>query len=224
MALSTEILTLANSALYAFRTEIRASSRPQCFWDNRRYEGLPHRFNEDSGALNLACCRHSLACALLAEELAVGNFVDKDSAYTAALIHDIGRLALAVIQPAKYADLLKSTEEEPCDVLKRERELFEIDHCQAGCWLVEAWKLPRTFVDVTAHHHSKPENRTSDMVVLVRHACLLADALGFAAARSLESPSYQEVLEELSERERRRFCQSPEELSLKIATKINSME
>jgi putative nucleotidyltransferase with HDIG domain len=231
LALSTEILTLANSALYAFRTEIKSILQAAVLLGLQRVKALAitvgmRVYLTDSMKIPalLACWRHSLASALLAEDLAIGNFVDKDSAYTAALLHDIGRLALAVIQPAKYADFLKSTEDEPCDVLERERELFEIDHCQAGRWLVEAWKLPRTFADVTAHHHTQPNNRIPEIVALVRHSCLLADALGFAAVRSLAAPSYQDILEELSVRERRRFPQDPEELSIKIATKINSME
>ncbi len=230
-ALSTEILTLANSALFAFRTEIKSIVQAAVLLGLQRVRALAvtvgvRVYLTDSMKIPalLACWRHSLACALLAEELAIGGFADKDSAYTAGLIHDIGRLALAVIQPARYADFLTSTEEHPCDVLKREQELFDIDHCQAGRWLVEAWKLPRTFADVTAEHHAEPKDGESGVVALVRHACLLADALGFAAAVSLHARSYQEILEELSPRERRRFPLDQKELALKIATKINALE
>lgn len=172
----------------------------------------------------LACWRHSLACALLVEELAIASFVDKDFAYTAGLIHDIGRLALAVIQPAQYANFLASTEENPCDILQRERELFDLDHCQAGSWLVEAWKLPKIFGHLTGQHHAEAVSGESDIVRLVRQACILADTLGFAAARPLRPKSYQEILDGLSARERTRFPLDQEELAFKIASKINSFE
>ena len=44
-----------------------------------------------------ACWRHSLACAMIAGELARGSEVKEDVAFTAGVIHDIGRLALAVV-------------------------------------------------------------------------------------------------------------------------------
>jgi putative nucleotidyltransferase with HDIG domain len=231
VALSTEILTIANSALFAFRTEITSILQATVLLGLQRVKSLAvtvgmRVYLTDSMKIPalLACWRHSLACALLAEELAVGNFMDKDSLYTAGLIHDIGRLALAVIQPAQYAHFLTHTEECPCDVLNQERELFGIDHCQAGLWLVEAWKLPRSFAEVTARHHGEPKNGESDILRLVRHACRLADTLGFAAARSLDARSYQKLLEELSAREQRQLPLDQETLALKIATKINAME
>jgi len=231
VALSTEILTLANSALFAFRSDITSILQATVLLGLQRVKALAvtigmRVYLTDSMKIPalLACWRHSVSCALLAEELAVGNFMDKDSAYTAGLIHDIGRLALAVIQPAQYAHFLTNTEEHPCDVLKRERELFGIDHCQAGRWLVEAWKLPGAFADVTAHHHAEPKDGDSSVVALVRQACRLADTLGFAAARSLDARSYQDLREELSARERRQLPADQDALTLKIATKINSME
>ena len=231
IALSTEILTIANSALFAFRSEITSILQATVLLGLQRVKALAVTvgmkvYLTDSMKIPalLACWRHSLASALLAEELAIGNFLDKDSVYTAGLIHDIGRLALAVIQPAQYAHFLTSTEACPCDVLKQERELFGVDHCQAGRWLVEAWKLPGAFADVTAQHHSEPKTGESSTVTLVRHACRLADTLGFAAVRSLETWSYEELLERLSARERRQLPLDQEALALKIATKINAME
>jgi HD-like signal output (HDOD) protein len=231
VALSTEILTIANSALYAFRSEITSILQATVLLGLQRVKALAvtvgmRVYLTDSMKIPalLACWRHSLACALLAEELAIGNFMDKDSVYTAGLIHDIGRLALAVIQPAPYAHFLTTTEAHPCDLLKQERELFGIDHCQAGRWLVEAWKLPGTFAEVTAHHHAEPKNGESGTVGLVRNACRLADALGFAAVQSLDARSYPELLEQLSARERKQLPSDQEELALKIATKINAME
>jgi HD-like signal output (HDOD) protein len=231
VALSTEILTIANSALFAFRTEITSVLQAAVLLGLQRVKALAvtvgmRVYLTDSMKIPalLACWRHSLACALLAEELAIGNLMDKDSLYTAGLIHDIGRLALAVIQPAGYAHFLTNTEAYPCDVLKEERQLFGIDHCEAGRWLVEAWKLPRSFADVTAHHHAEPKNGEAEVVGLVRHACRLADTLGFAAARSLDTRTYQELLERLSPRERKQLPVDQDALALKIATKINAME
>lgn len=52
--------------------------------------------------------RHNLACALIAEQLASGGFMDKDIAYTSGILHDIGRFALAVARPKEYSVLLET--------------------------------------------------------------------------------------------------------------------
>ena len=43
--------------------------------------------------------RHNLACALIAEQLAVLGLAEKNFAYTAGILHDVGRIGLAVLQP-----------------------------------------------------------------------------------------------------------------------------
>jgi len=152
------------------------------------------------------------------------SLIEKGFAYTAGLLHDIGRLALIASQPAQYVKLLLAAEENPCDVLERERQVFGVDHCEAGRWMAEAWKLPKEFAAVTSRHHAEPDAGKSDIVVLVHRSCLFADTLGFAAVRPLRPRSFEEVLSGLPEHERMRFSPEPAELTLKIATKINSVE
>lgn len=230
LALSSEILTLANSALFAFRCEIRSIQQAAVLLGLQRVKALAVTVGMrvyltdllEIPAL-LACWRHSLATALLAEEVAGLSLMDKDTAYTAGMIHDIGRLALAVIQPVPYANFLSSAPMTLADALQRERELFELDHCQAGRWLVEAWKLPKDFVDITSRHHMEL-NGKFDMFAVVRLSCALADTLGFSVIEPLDHPTFEELRQKLPDRERRRFGSDPNELALRIATKINSME
>jgi HD-like signal output (HDOD) protein len=54
----------------------------------------------------MSCWRHSVACALAAQELAVSSGYDGDRAYTAGLLHDIGRFAMLSCWPKEYTDLL----------------------------------------------------------------------------------------------------------------------
>jgi len=55
-----------------------------------------------------ALWRHNLACALIADQMASVGFMDRDTAYTMGVMHDIGRLALAVIRPNEYGQLLET--------------------------------------------------------------------------------------------------------------------
>jgi HD-like signal output (HDOD) protein len=83
-----------------------------------------------------------------------------------------------------------------------------VDHCQAGAWLLEQWKLPQIFVDAARHHHA-PKAEGGELTMLVNAACVIANRLGFYVVQ-LES---EEVELDLSD-----------ELGAAIADTINSME
>ena len=71
-----------------------------------------------------------------------GDRTNRDRAYTAGLLHDVGRLALLVKYPKEYANLLAVVAENPFDMLDTERQLFDIDHCEAGDYLSKTWTFP----------------------------------------------------------------------------------
>lgn len=229
-AFASEVLTLANSPLLGVRNEIRTILQATALLGLNRVKALALTVSMKSYLTQsfqipalLACWRHSLACALLAEEVAVVSLIEKDFAYMAGLVHDIGRLALGMIKPLEYANMLSAADEQPFDVLAREREMFEVDHCQAGRWLAEAWKLPTEFPEIIANHHAEP-NGKFDMTALIHLTCEMADTLGFAAVRPLRPKKFGEILRDLPARERARFDPDPDRLATRIATKINSFE
>ena len=98
--------------------------------------------------------RHNLACALIAERLASAGSIDKDSRLHLGGFHDIGRVALAVIRPREYAVLLGMQSGPPASILEGERELFGLDHCQAGRRLITDWNLPVDFESIVSEHHA----------------------------------------------------------------------
>ncbi|HYR96844.1 MAG TPA: HDOD domain-containing protein [Candidatus Binatus sp.] len=78
---------------------------------------------------------------------------DPDEAFTAGLLHDVGRLVLAM---RFREDYWRSTggagEIEPVATL--EAEHFGIDHGEVGGWILEAWSLPPAIVEAVRLHHS----------------------------------------------------------------------
>lgn len=204
-AFSGEILRIANSPLIAFSKEITSVLQASMLLGFRRLRrvvitvGLRSYLDKSFTPAMRACWRHSVASAMIAERIARWNSVDRDSAHTAGILHDIGRMALATVEPGLYAGLIEKAAIEPAfDVLQAERDLFGIDHCGAGRLLAIAWKLPEVFVDITSRHH-EPLSRLEDVVEVVRLSCLLADALGFAATPRQSMRSSQEVLAEYPE-------------------------
>ncbi len=110
-------------------------------------------------------------------------------------------------------------------MLAQERELFELDHCQAGRHLAAAWKLPNQFLDIISRHHYAPESGDGfGLLAVIDLACRMADTLGFAAAPACKCCSYQKLASQFPARLRERLPREPEELAFQIATKINSIE
>jgi putative nucleotidyltransferase with HDIG domain len=172
-----------------------------------------------------AIWRHSLACALVAQQVARAGSMDKHAAYTAGILHDIGRLALVAISPKEYAALLETHSGSAASVLQAERDLFGLDHCEAGLRLIADWKLPCDFESIVSDHHS-PRHKGDPWHLpgLVNVSCRMADSAGFAVFRGCEVTPYPDLLGELPDRERKTFCADLELLTLEISNKINGVE
>lgn len=98
---------------------------------------------------------HALATARLSKALAKAlGGVDPDVAYTAGLLHDIGKVILdqyiGDVKPLFYRMMIEQKE----DSCKLERQILGFDHCQAGLMLAENWDLPDILKDVILFHHA----------------------------------------------------------------------
>lgn len=230
-AISAGILRMANSALFHIRFEITGVLQAIHMLGLERVKGvvvtvamksyLGHSI--DVPVLR-ACWRHSLACAVVAEEFAKASFMEADTVYTAGLMHDVGRLGLIAAYPKEYADFLLKADNEPYDALAGERDVFGVDHCQAGQLLVSRWNLPKIFSEVTLRHHDDPVLGESPIVSVVRRSCRMAGTLGFGVVQPIHPFSYEDILENLPERERKQFPKESSELMQHVAARINSIE
>ncbi len=195
--LASEILHAANSALFGLPRRVKALQhaivlvgrnylRPLLFTAAlRAYLKAPGR-----SRVFQDWWRHSLAGALLADGLAAACRKSRGEAYTAGLLHDIGRLALMM---AVGADQYRAVaaRRAPASVLEREQEQFGIDHCQVGKLLLEKWELPRELAEASAQHHDSFRGERT-LASLIRLACSLAAALGFATEKSNPSPNFED--------------------------------
>ncbi len=228
---SAQVLRLANSPLFGCRTEIRGVLQATALLGTERMKALAftaglQTYLEQPLRLPVlrGCWRHNLACAFVAEKLGRVSLVEEDFAYTAGLLHDIGRLVLMVVQPVRYARFVTEVEQSPGNILEREREWFETDHCEAGRWLVEDWKLPQVFAAVADLHHSEARDDKLDIIAIVRASCRLADAIGYAAVRPAAVFSVEDIAGSLPERERALFLPHLQRLTIDIDLKIKSLE
>ena len=231
-AFASEVLSIANSLLYAPRFPSNSILQAIAVLGINNLQGLCLTVGARTylgKSLGLPAMRslwrHDLACGLIAEQLAAAGFMDKDTAYTCGVLHDIGRLALAAVRPKEYSVLLGSYSGTPASILKAEEDLFGLDHCAVGRQLIADWKLPADFDAVVAEHHApRPKDGPWGMAELINVSCRMADTAGFAAFVGCEIASYADLLEELPLRERRLFHPTVDTLAVEIASRIGAVE
>ena len=228
-AFSCAILKIANSPLVAFSKNVTSVLQASMLLGFRRLKsvvitvGLKSYLQHSATPLMQSCWRHSVACAMIAERSAKWNSLDKDFAYTAGVLHDLGRVALATVMPQSYARVVERGMDHPQELLQNEQELCGIDHCQVGSSLVTAWNLPEAFLEITSCHHD-PTASAKGVASVVRPSCMLADALGFDVVSCRFPRSYPEIREEFCEPARSRFPADAQELISEIENEIRLIE
>ncbi len=184
--IATEVLRAANTAYYGIRGEVTSIRHATTLLGAARIRALAatiglRRYLGPAlqAPVVQRCWRHNIACASTAEQIALRMGGSPADAYTAGLLHDIGRLALIVAHPEVYPALLDSADARGARVLQLERDLMGIDHCEAGQWFTQQLLLPPVFQAVAAHHHNPDPVRPTDMLVRVSVACQLAEWMGY---------------------------------------------
>lgn len=231
-AFASEVLMVANSVLYSPRYPSSSILQAIAVLGENTLQGMcitvgvrAYMGKSMSDPAMQTLWRHNLACALLSERMAAAGFLDKDTAYTAGILHDIGRVALAVIEPKEYGRLLDEHKGTPESILVREEELLGWDHCETGRRLIHEWKLPEGFEAVVSEHHQGRSGGAAwGMSELVKVSCRMADVLGFPAFKGCDREEFEALLKELPERERKGFCQIYETLAAEIAEGVHAIE
>jgi len=228
---SSELLRRANSPLYGLRSRISSLQHAVVILGLDNVKTLSMTIGMAAylrAALKLAvlrrCWRHSLTCAVLAEYLAPWCGIPPDQAYTAGLLHDIGRLALLVKYPQAYADLLSVVLENEFQLIQSERDLFDVDHCEAGAYLAKVWGFPEDLAQAVARHHDPPEEGKFGLSRLIHVSCRLGDALGFEVAEPAAPEEASAILAELPKRALCLLQTDLNTLKEELTKKVNALE
>jgi putative nucleotidyltransferase with HDIG domain len=100
-----------------------------------------------------------------------------DQVFLAGILHDIGYLALAFLDPKRSDDLhalLSAESDRP--VLSIEREMLEICHDELGAELARHWNLPDEIIAVLRYHHT-PDGAEAAAGQPIVHMISLAEKL-----------------------------------------------
>ncbi len=108
-------------------------------------------FSADSSPAIEEIQQSSAHAAKLAGRLLPGRL--GDTAYVAALLHDVGRAVIALELPADHRVIVETATAKRRPALDVERERLGVGHAEVGAQLLELWGLPRSLADVVRFHH-----------------------------------------------------------------------
>jgi putative nucleotidyltransferase with HDIG domain len=224
---SAELLRFANSALFGVRHEVKSVSQAIVLLGIDRVKTLAtlvavNRMIRSSIRLDALrkVWTHSLATALIAEEAARVSGVAADTAYTAGLLHNLGTLGLMSAYPEEYSRMLEVTQAFGFDLLRTERDLFDIDHCLAGCYLAQDWDFPDELAAAIAVHHEDPVPGEGSLDNVVKVSWRLSHVLGYVAFPTDKEWSYEQLVGFLPHASSFARGKSPEEFKASIEERL----
>lgn len=228
--LTSNVLRLANSAYYGgarsvgsvkeavvrlgarqiFQMVVASSVHPIVVRPVRGYDLSPGELWE-----------HSVSVALGTEELASFCSVKPPAyAFTAALVHDVGKIVLGTFVEVDAGPIMELAYQEGLSFEVAEQQVLGIDHAEAGAALLESWSLPQSVVDVVRWHH-QPEGFQGETLLcdLVHAADQMSMVTGIGAgADGLNYRPSSEVIERLG-----LTTSAAESIMCRIVTSLNEV-
>jgi HD-like signal output (HDOD) protein len=192
-AMAAKVLQVVNSAYFGLRRSVGS------IMDAVRYLGVDVLTGlllstkvfsafEHAGTAHFSVERlqaRALHVARIARLLAAPN--QRDNAYAAGLLLDVGQLILASAMPENFDGAMSRAAESGVPLCDAEMERFGTSHAEIGAYLLGVWGLPFPIVEAVALHHRPALELAGDRELLaVVHAvdALLHPMDGYALAAS----------------------------------------
>jgi putative nucleotidyltransferase with HDIG domain len=191
--LSAKTIRFCNSPFFGPRQEIGSLERALTILGDRRLlqfvvsASLEDFLSQNENGYSLckgAMFKHALGTALISAKVAeFSGRVPADMAYTAGLLHDIGKVVLDQFMASAYPLFYRRMQAERADIVEIERELFGMSHTEAGARLAAEWRLPEVLGAAIACHHN-PGSAGSHATLT--HTVYLADLIMSSFMSGLE--------------------------------------
>lgn len=181
-AMCVKLLQLVNSAYFGLPTRIGSVQQAVGYLGIELVRGLvlsAHIFSGDSVRPVERFSHQRLQEAALLTARLAKKFVKRPErgreAFTAGLLHDIGKVVLLQGLPERYQAILARAQNSRAPLHEIERAELGVTHSEIGAYLLGIWGLPFEIVEVACHHHAPGRVTQGELDVLA--AVHVADAL-----------------------------------------------
>jgi len=157
-AIASRVVGLSNAVYYGFPRKITSISQAVLVLGFDMVKGLAistavfEGFSDANRDMITSLWRHSfetaMAAVLVAEK---SGIVNKDTAFLAGLLHDIGRPIIFQIYGDEYS---KVTADDSRALVEVEEKTFGAGHDEVGSWFADKCKLPSSCINSIKYHHA----------------------------------------------------------------------
>jgi len=189
--ITTKVLKMVNSPVYGFPGRISSVNQAVILLGLNVVKGLLLGVSvfELMRKAMIGLWEHSLACAITARLMAKKKGLkEPDELSVAGLLHDIGKVILALQFSEQYEKIIHEAEERGIVIMELEKISFDLTHATVAEWMTKKWSFPRNLIEIIGYHHKPHLSKNFLVETSIVH---LADILvrgrgfGFAGDRSV---------------------------------------
>lgn len=180
-SITVDVLKLCNSAYFGLRRKVHSLREALVLIGFNQLFGIvvgrqcSHLYGKPHAGYDLQrgeLWRHSVASALLSGIICKRlNRQASPVLFTAALLHDIGKVILSEFVKDYFDDIAKLVEERSISFSDAEKEILGIDHAELGGKITTEWKFPEVIVSSVRFHHTPFSTSAKDETVRLTHLC-----------------------------------------------------
>ena len=167
--MSARTIQLCNSAIFAKRHDVVSLDHAIVFLGQEMFIKLviaaAVKSYYDQSGNGYSLCKgglyhHAIGTALIAEKIVgLTKDIPPAIAYTAGLLHDIGKVVLDQYIAAAFPMLYREFQSKSTDLIDAETTILGMDHTRVGGILAERWSLPSALVEVIRFHHAPEKSQ-----------------------------------------------------------------
>jgi len=201
--ISAKVLKLVNSGFYGFPKKIGSLNQAVVILGQNEIKNLVLAISIlgsfSSPELNNIfdinkLWEHSIGCAVASKILAEAAFIkNPEDVFAAGLLHDIGKLLLAMSASEKFVNIITETRETGNSITKTEEKILGFNHAQIGKEMAIKWDFPPETVNMILYHHFPDQAACLTKEIAAVHiGNILSIALGLGSSGEKRLPMINE--------------------------------
>ncbi len=170
-AITANVLKICNSAYYGLARKVRSLQEGLVLLGNSELKNIiltgtvVKFFQQDNKGYDLSggeLWKHAVATGIISRIVSERTQNSEPaSLFTAALLHDIGKVVLNSFVDRYFEQIIVLVDEEGYSFLEAETEMLGINHAEVGAKIAESWNFPQDIVQPIRLHH-RPEDAADD--------------------------------------------------------------